>query len=373
MLIPLRTDAPIYHAPWATVGVILLNVTLQIWSSATDYEYIDPLIIQYGTWMPHQWLTSAFLHAGWLHLIGNMVFLWVFGLVVEGKVGWWRFLALYAAIAMASGLLEQTIMLGADGGSLGASGVIFGLLAIAMVWAPDNEIDCLLLLYGIRYIELPIKVFACIYLGLQFIEAAVGGFGISSAVLHLIGAGAGLPIGILMLRRGWVDCEGWDWFTRHNRHRLPPQAPSKRIPPSTIAAPPPDQAALDSEYRSSFLELVQAGSTDAALQVWRGNGGERWGAPIPARERLVGQLVKAGRFAEAAPFIDGIRGEDPGHPAIGLLLAQIRLKERRPAAALAILEAVQPRLAAGRQRELHDQLRARCAALQAEGVLEIAT
>jgi membrane associated rhomboid family serine protease len=121
MFIPLRTDAPVYHRPWATISIIVINVLLQIWAQATQYLYVEEWIVSYGTITPVQWITSAFLHAGWLHCIGNMVFLWVFGLIVEGKIGWQRFLAIYFAIAVFAGAFEQVIMLWGEGGSLGGS------------------------------------------------------------------------------------------------------------------------------------------------------------------------------------------------------------------------------------------------------------
>lgn len=374
MLLPYRTDAPVYHGPWATIGVIIANLIIQVWASATDYEYVEPFLAQYGTFMPHQWLTSVFLHSGWMHLIGNMIFLWVFGLIVEGKIGWWRFLALYGAIAVLAGAVEQLIMLGGDGGSLGASGVIFGLLAIAMLWAPDNEIDSLLLLYGVKVVELPIKVFAGIYLALQLLDAVLDGFAFGTAVLHLLGAAAGLPIGILMLKRGWVDCEGWDWFSRRNRHRAP--ASSARKPAAAGPAPAPaaarDDAALDAEFRSSFEELLAAGKAEAAAQVWREHDGGRWGVPIVLRERLVGVLVKAQNIREATPFIDGILAEKPDHAGMGLLRAQLLLRDRRPAAAIECLDRIGGALGDERQRSLDRRLREQAAQLQAEGVLEMA-
>lgn len=369
MLIPLRTDAPIYHAPWATIAIIVANVLLQVWASATDYEHVDPWLIEYGAWLPWQWISSAFLHAGWMHLIGNMVFLWVFGLVVEGKIGWWRFLAVYLGIAAASGMVEQTIMLWGEGGSLGASGVIFGLMAIAMVWAPENEIDSVLLFFGVRHIELEIKVFAWIYLGLQILYAVLDGFAIGSAALHLIGAAAGLPIGIVMLRRGWVDCEGWDWFSR--RRGDAPRAGSAK--PILAASPPPDQMALDAEYRASFTEMLSAGNAAGAIQVWQAHHGERWNLPIALRERLVGLLVKAERIADARPVLDGILVQEPGHAAMGLLRAQLLLRERRPAAALETLDRIAATAYDERQRALDARLRAQAARLQADGVLEIAS
>lgn len=367
MLLPLRTDAPLYHAPWATVGIIALNVVLQIWASATDYEGFEPWIVEYGTWMPHQWLSSVFLHAGWMHLLGNMLFLWVFGLVVEGKIGWRRFLVVYAAIALLAGAVEQTIMLGGEGGSLGASGVIFGLIAIAMVWAPENEMDCVTLFTGARTFELPIKAFAAIYLVLQLVDAALDGFAIGTAMLHLLGAAAGLPIGIIMLRRSWVDCEGWDWFSR--RRGVTPVRARRQAAP---AAPTVDQTALAAEYRDSCRELIAAGRGEAALQIWEEHHGERWGLPVVLRERLVGLLVKADRIPGALPLIDGILAEDPGHPGMGLLRAQLLLRDRRPAAALEALERIARTACDARQTALAERLRGQAERLRGEGVLEIA-
>lgn len=384
MLIPYRTDAPVYHRPWATMGLIALNLVIQIWATASDDASTEQLVMVYGEFAPWQWLTSVFAHAGWLHLIGNMVFLWVFGLVVEGKVGWWRFLAMYGVIAVASCAIEQTLMLGAEGYSLGASGVIFGLMMIALVWAPENEVDCLLLLLplGARHLEMSMKLMAGIFLALQVLDAALNGW--SSGALHLLGAACGLPVGLVMLKRRWVDCEGWDWFSRRNRHLAPApaggSAPGRtavalRGPAGKPAPPPPpvaeDHAAIAREHRATFEELVQAGQAEPALQLWQANGGAGWGVAVAVRERLVGQLIKLGRVKDIKPLMDGILAEDPGHPAMGLLAAQLLIKDRRPAAARERLEAVAARLGDERQRAMHAHLSAKAAELEAQGVLEI--
>lgn len=96
MLIPWNTDAPIYHAPWATGGLILVNVAVfgAMLASGDADQTFGPWLLSYGDGLhPLQWITSNFLHAGALHLLGNMIFLWAFGLVVEGKLGWWLRLA----------------------------------------------------------------------------------------------------------------------------------------------------------------------------------------------------------------------------------------------------------------------------------------
>jgi len=229
MLIPLRSDAPLYHRPWGTGGLIALNVLVHLLASGASEQQIEPLTLHYGTVNPLQWVTSVFLHAGWGHLVGNMLFLWVFGLIVEGKTGPGRFLAIYGGISVVSGLLEQILMLGATGGSLGASGVIFGLMAIALIWAPENEVDCLLILgVWVKTIDLRVLTLAALYLVFQAFELLLAGLRPSSGLLHLLGIATGLPIGIVMLRRGWVDCEGWDWFSRRKSRLL--AAPEHHIP-----------------------------------------------------------------------------------------------------------------------------------------------
>lgn len=219
-LFPYRTDAPVYHFPWATIALVAgcVGATIAMFSGAFDP---DDWILDYRTIAPLQWVTSNFLHADWSHLISNMVFLWVFGLIVEGKVGWLRFLAICLTIGVVQCAIEQTLFfqLATDGGSLGASSVIFGLLAISLVWAPLNDVTWMFVFfrYGNTF-EVKVRSVAFAFTALQFFWMGLGamlgaGFGPSSELLHLMGAAIGLPIGVIMLKKGWVDCEEWDWFS----------------------------------------------------------------------------------------------------------------------------------------------------------------
>ena len=253
MLIPLSTDAPIYHFPFATIGLIVTNVVCFGLTAGGDVESAEswiPYSLQYGNGLhPIQWVTSNFLHAGLMHLIGNMIFLWGFGLVVEGKLGWWRFLLVYLAIGVVQCAVEQTIMLGHDPlddhkdrieellevdiddlppeereemrkefagsspGSLGASSIIYGLLAIALVWAPKNEMTVILfILYRGIMFEITIMAYAIWYIGWEIVSMLFMGLEMSTELLHLMGAAVGFGVGVLLLKRGWVDCEGWDLF-----------------------------------------------------------------------------------------------------------------------------------------------------------------
>lgn len=270
MFIPYNTDAPIYHVPYATIGLIVINSILFLAVpeelKSTDVpvpdaflaglmdeepdnagpkfdaaDFADPdaengqiddfdfvpgedgmllveapwntLALEYGRGLkPWQWTTSIFMHADIMHLIGNMIFLWAFGLVVEGKVGPLIFLLLYLGIGVSQSGVEQVLMYFAQGGgSVGASAAIFGLLGIAMIWAPSNGFD-VFWTFGFRFgtIEIPIMVFGFIQFAFEFIGVAISGGTMSSSVLHLMGFAIGLGAGFVWLARGWVDCEGWD-------------------------------------------------------------------------------------------------------------------------------------------------------------------
>lgn len=224
IIAPYSTDAPIYHLPIATGGLILTNIavffatTFQLMRGNIEVESIEWLILQFNTINPFQWISGAFMHDGFMHLIGNMFFLWAFGLVVEGKIGSIPFLGLYLAIAAVDGAAVQLPMflLGSDGGALGASGVIFALMIVAMLWAPENEMDCFYFIaFRVGTFEIRIVKLAATFVMLQLIFLWLGGFSMSSEMLHVIGAAIGLPVGLFMLRQNLVDCEGWDVISRN--------------------------------------------------------------------------------------------------------------------------------------------------------------
>src|SRR5438270_3458805 len=103
IIVPTGTDAPIYHWPYATVAMILINIAVffAIPPGSNDPvmdendEVIEHVLTNFDRYSlalgnglhPVQWLTHNFLHLSFLHLAGNLLFLWAFGIVVEGKLG----------------------------------------------------------------------------------------------------------------------------------------------------------------------------------------------------------------------------------------------------------------------------------------------
>ena len=223
---PFRTDAPIYHFPYATIVLIVLNclvymVTLTLIESGEATPLYLSLCLNFGTINPLQWLSNIFMHADLMHLIGNMIFLWTFGLIVEGKLGWYLFVPIYLFIGVLESAFVQLLMLPAgDGFALGASGAIFGLLAISLLWAPKNELGVFaFILYRAAVFDVPVSAFAgfcliceCFKEGIQFALSEDGSIEslMSSAFLHLFGALIGGVVGYVLLSMRLVDCEGYD-------------------------------------------------------------------------------------------------------------------------------------------------------------------
>jgi membrane associated rhomboid family serine protease len=97
----------------------------------------------------HHWitiLTAMFMHAGWMHIIGNMVFLWAFGPEVEDAMGPLRYLAFYLLSGLAASLAQTAIMPHSTVPNLGASGAIAGVMGAFLITYPRDEIRCVLLL-----------------------------------------------------------------------------------------------------------------------------------------------------------------------------------------------------------------------------------
>jgi len=212
--IPVSTDAPIYHWPFATGGLIVFNsLVLVLQYSFSGFNEWG--VLHFGTINPITWFTSMCMHGDVFHLLGNMIFLALLGWIVEGKIGWWRFLIVYFVAGVSTGALIQIMMIFGNGTALGASGAIFGLLAIAMVWAPENEVRFwyagIFFFYPVAgFFDVGMSTLAFVMIGLEFVKAAFTWFSMSSALAHLLGAIPGFVIGYCMIKFRMVDCEGYD-------------------------------------------------------------------------------------------------------------------------------------------------------------------
>jgi membrane associated rhomboid family serine protease len=403
---PLRTDAPIYHWPWVTVLMIAANIASFV---VTGGGAVDQQELWQNWWLvygnglhPLQWVSMNFLHFGVWHLLGNMIFLWGFGLVVEGKIGWWRYLLVYFGIGAARAAIEQAVMLGyvsdISTGSGGASGVIFGLLAMSLVWAPKNEVTCFFLLIFRAFVfDMTIFTFSMYYIGMQLLFAAIGGFQMNSEVIHLLGVVVGFPLAAVMLKLNWVDCENWDLFavlagTYGHRDEYDPflfegtaalieQPSNTRYDISTEPGGELTAAALFTEAIGKvrtlrrMRELIRSEKPQAALIEFHKL--KRVAPRLQLEEAdlksLAEGLFKAHVWSDAVALMEEYVERFPYNAStIRLKLAGLFVqKQNRPRAALRVLEPI-PRGSLPQSLEAHrDKIEQRARQLADAGVIEL--
>lgn len=123
-------------------------------------------------------VTAMFIHAGWLHILGNMIYLWVFGDELDADyMGFWRFLVFYFSCGLAATALQIAIDPNSSIPNLGASGAIAGVLGGFLLVFPHDEI----LTFFLVPIPIPVRLSALILVGFWFL------FQLANSLLSLVG------------------------------------------------------------------------------------------------------------------------------------------------------------------------------------------
>ncbi|MEI8317441.1 MAG: rhomboid family intramembrane serine protease [Planctomycetia bacterium] len=365
---PYATDAPIYHRPIATIGLIVANILVFLAVGGGPTEQNAHLWLAWGDGLhPLQWLSSNFVHGDFFHLAGNMIFLWVFGLVVEGKIGWWRFLACYLGVGVGQAMVEQVLTLSLQGANVrsgGASSAIFGIMAMAAIWAPVNEITCgyfagLGWMIRTGTFDVTIGLWAAGFVGLNLLQLLWGSM---TGLLHLMGAALGAPLAILLLKTGFVDCEGWDAFTiqRNGRPSYSSELEKRREYVREVAGRRERDEEVRTGRRDEFRRLLAAGDATGAQAVRRSNAGADGSFPLERDElfQLAQGLDAAMAWADAAAVMEEAIGQYPfGTDAMRIRLATILAgRLDRPQRALDVLDGIDPEMLSAEEGPLAERV-----------------
>jgi membrane associated rhomboid family serine protease len=196
-MLPLKDNVPTRTFPAVTVGLIAANVIVWLWEWQTGvekevlhYGYYPcsvegPCVAPASTVHYLPWFagvfTSMFMHASWIHIGGNMLFLWIFGNNVEDSMGRARFLVWYLLAGLAATATQTVVTLattdaaGASIPNIGASGAIAGVLGAYLVLLPQASV-LTAFIFGLIFLrEIPAVWFIGIWFLLQLLE---GGFSI---------------------------------------------------------------------------------------------------------------------------------------------------------------------------------------------------
>ena len=201
--------------PVVTYALIALNVLFFFVEMSGGEAFI-------GTWafVPRRFLanpagdfptlfTSMFMHAGWLHLGGNMLYLWIFGDNIEDRFGHVKFIIFYLLCGLAATFAQLMFSVGSNVPNLGASGAIAGVLGAYILLFPRGQVR---VLQGSQVIPVPALIVIGLWIVLQFFSGigsiASAGQGGVAYMAHIGGFVAGFVLTFLFRGSGGAQATG---------------------------------------------------------------------------------------------------------------------------------------------------------------------
>ncbi len=206
-MIPIRDDAPRFSTPWVNYFLLALNVAVFLFEVALGPRAREQFIFQFGV-IPAEItglltgargytaagslvpiLTSMFLHASWLHLIGNMWVLYIFGDNIEDHLGHFKYLVFYLVSGIAASVVHTALNPNVGIPSVGASGAIAGVMGAYFVLFPSARVLTVVPLFVFfTFLWLP----AWIVLGYWFVIQFLSGTATAIATTSRTGGGGGI-------------------------------------------------------------------------------------------------------------------------------------------------------------------------------------
>jgi membrane associated rhomboid family serine protease len=196
-VIPLRDTIPSRSAPIVTVALIGVNVLVFLHEAALG-PYLPRFVYAYGL-VPARFVdwpgnpldparfvplfTSMFWHGGWLHLFGNMLYLWIFGDNVEDRLGHARYLVFYVGCGLGAALTQVALSPASTVPTVGASGAIAGVLGAYLISFPRSRVLTLVPIFIFPwFVEIPAVAYLVLWFAMQLLSGV--------ASLHMpVGAG----------------------------------------------------------------------------------------------------------------------------------------------------------------------------------------
>ncbi len=235
-MFPIRDHNPSQSTPYVTYMLIAINIAVYLYGlialgndTAISRYYYDyamiPARISAGENYPSL-VTSLFIHAGFMHLAGNMLFLWIFGDNMEGEMGAIPFLAFYLISGVGADLAQFWSGPNSQVATVGASGAIAGVMGGYLLMFPKAKVD-ILIIFVIFFKVFPVP--SWIMLGLWFVIQLFGGVGTDpngGGVAYWAHAG-GFVIGLIITLPLWIKRGAVDYWTVTDGHPPHPDAKYK--------------------------------------------------------------------------------------------------------------------------------------------------
>lgn len=232
-MFPIRDHNPSGRTPYVTYALMFLNIVIFL-SYVTllddpraEFEFykqwaLFPIRLSNGQEF-QALFTSMFLHGGWMHLAGNMLFLWIFGDNIEDEMGHVKYLLFYLACGVAAGLAQVVSAPSSVVPMVGASGAIAGVMGGYLLLYPKAKIDIFIFfIVFFRIFPIPAWIMLALWFGLQFL----GGLGTdpdAGGVAYWAHAG-GFIAGLILTVPFWLARGATGFWHRTEGH--PPNPPA---------------------------------------------------------------------------------------------------------------------------------------------------
>ena len=204
MFFPIKDENPTVNKPYVTVSLIVINVLVYLYTMPMSrkafqifmykfglipYElvHVEELTPQYAVPVFLTPLTSMFLHGGFWHLLGNMLFLWIFGNNIEDFLGPVKFTIFYFASGLAAVVLFVVFGPNSQVPLVGASGAIAGVLGAYLILYPHARILTVIFLFFIQIVRIPAKFLLGFWFFYQLLMSVMGGGGGVAWLAHVGG------------------------------------------------------------------------------------------------------------------------------------------------------------------------------------------
>jgi rhomboid family protein len=216
-MIPLRDDNPTTISPVVTISIIVLCALVFLWQQSLSeqagiiavYSYgVVPTVLFGNDSLPPDVarippelsiVTSMFMHGGWMHIIGNMLYLWIFGNNIEDRLGHVRFVLFYLLSGAAAALAQSIVNTHSEVPMIGASGAIAGVLGAYLVLFPRAHVLVLVPLgFFAPVMRLPALLVLGFWFVLQFLQGGLMAPGEEGGVAYLAHIG-GFVAGIVLI------------------------------------------------------------------------------------------------------------------------------------------------------------------------------
>jgi len=212
-MFPIRDRQPSYSKPVVTIFIIVANLLVFLYEASLDSYTLNDFISRYGLVPDPRYfhvssiLTSMFVHGGWLHVLGNMWFLWIFGDNVEDILGHGKYLLFYLLCGLVAALTQVYFSPDSRVPMVGASGAIAGVMGAYVIKFPRAQIVTLVpIIIFFTFIDVPAWFMLIYWFVIQLFSgvgsiaeqpyqqggtaffAHVGGFIAGMILIHLMGA-----------------------------------------------------------------------------------------------------------------------------------------------------------------------------------------